>query len=156
MKTTLFTTVLLLPIIAIVACTQKSTAPAEEDIQAELQQVPGCQAFPSTQAAVPSDTCFSYLFADQLIIDFCLTGNCCPDSNRFDLSYRLSYDTIAVVAIDTAEDLCDCICTYVIHTELDHLPLDHYVFRCEQHRPDTSILWYVKDLYRQSTTYANS
>jgi hypothetical protein len=63
------------------AC-ERSTEPDAPSVVAF--QVPGCGA--NLVKASASDSCFSYQFHDALIVDFCATANCCPDSNRFSLS----------------------------------------------------------------------
>jgi len=127
-------------------CSDKSSDPGDTDgvNKGQIFQVPGCAA---EGLAKPSweDSCFSYQFDTRLLIDFCVQANCCPDSNRFELSYAVLGDTIVVAAEDTAASLCDCICPYVIHLELHDLPLDHYVFACDY---DVGIV-YEEDIWRQ-------
>jgi hypothetical protein len=77
------------------------------------------------------DSVFTYSFTQNLIIDFSVNANCCPDSNRFNISNTVGIDTIIVSVADTARSLCSCICLYMIHVEFGNLPNDHYVVRCK-------------------------
>jgi hypothetical protein len=113
----------------LISCSDHSTDSPGQQVRATLNQLKGCQSDLSNNATV-SDSCFSYQFAKKLIVDFCLLGNCCPDSDRFSFSCEVRTDTIFVVAVDTAANLCNCLCNYVNHAEFDNLPLDHYVFYC--------------------------
>jgi len=125
------------------SCSDKSTSPENQQIGL-LYQIRGCQ--PSGRAKLSSsDSCFSYQFNKDLVIDFCVTANCCPDSNRFSLSYGIRNDTITVVVVDTAAHLCRCICRYVIRGEFKDLPLDHYVFACNY---DNKLV-YLEHVYRR-------
>ena len=80
--------------------------------------------------AVSNDSIFTYSFSQDLIIDFSVRGNCCPDSNRFTLGHEIRNDTIFIAVSYTAQNLCRCICVYMIHVKLADLPLNHYVVRC--------------------------
>jgi hypothetical protein len=77
------------------------------------------------------DSLFTYSFTDKLLIDFSVFSNCCPDSNRFAVTYAIAADTIVIAVADTAQNLCRCICTYMIHAEFAGLQRDHYVVRCK-------------------------
>jgi hypothetical protein len=77
-----------------------------------------------------ADSCFSFKFEKTLALDFCLPGNCCPDSNRYYLSHRMSHDTLIVTAVDTARDMCRCYCSYLIHADIASVPLDRYQVFC--------------------------
>lgn len=89
-------------------------------------QVPGCQ-----QMRTPGlDSCFSYVFHDALTVDFCATGNCCPDSERFAFTSAFLHDTIVVTIGDTAAQLCRCTCTYALRVTFSDLPGDEYLFLC--------------------------
>jgi len=97
-----------------------------------------------------SDSVFTYTFTDMLIIDFSVTGNCCPDSNRFSVSSIAGTDTILIAVIDTAQNLCRCLCRYMIHSEFANLPNDHYVVRCTIAPPDgESEQIHCADVYRK-------
>jgi hypothetical protein len=76
------------------------------------------------------DSLFTYSFSNDLLIDFSVWSNCCPDSNRFFINQFFSADTLHVVVTDTAQHLCRCVCPYVIHAEFQNLPADHYIVRC--------------------------
>jgi len=117
-----------LPIIlflgAFLAC-QPSTGPQKWDGEYQLYQANGCQSGELSKAAV-GDSCFSYQFDADLIIDFRVSANCCPDSNRFVLSTDIRSDTIAISVQDTAANLCLCTCNYIVHAEFYDMPEDMY------------------------------
>lgn len=92
-----------------------------------LEQIDGCSSV--LARAVTADSCFTYLFDSNLIIDFCVTANCCPDSDRFVLSADIISNNISITVQDTAADLCRCICPYLVHAEFCELPLDDYLVR---------------------------
>ena len=73
------------------------------------------------------DSLFYYSFDNSLIIDFSVSANCCPDSNRFTISSDIFEDTITITVTDTAAHLCNCTCPYILHTEFYDLPRDCYV-----------------------------
>ena len=99
------------------------------EVPAVLRQIPGCGGHGLAKAAF-GDSCFSYQFTQNAAVDFCVYANCCPDSNRFSLSYEIRNDTLAVVVVDTAAHMCRCLCNYAIHAEFMNLPADRYVFYC--------------------------
>ena len=76
------------------------------------------------------DSVFTYSFTQSLIIDFSVNANCCPDSNRFNISNIIGKDTLIISVADTARSLCYCNCLYMIHVEFGNLSNDHYVVRC--------------------------
>ena len=127
------------------SCSDKSTNP-ENTNKNMLCQIPGCgYNFLAKTALEPGDSLFSYQFDEEkLLIDFCVTANCCPDSNRFSLSYEILSDSLAIAVEDTADGLCNCVCPYIIHVELYDLPLNHYVFSCNYYN---SIV-YLEDIQR--------
>ena len=93
-------------------------------------QVPGCNRHTLSKSTNP-DSCFVYSFEDTLKIDFCVTGNCCPDSNRFTTNYKIKSDTIFVKVKDIEEHICRCMCNYTIHLEFNNLEKDKYIFYCD-------------------------
>lgn len=130
-----------------VGCFEHAVNPQPRPFAAVLYQVPGCGA--GLSKATPNDSCFSYQFEKTLCVDFCLTGNCCPDSNRFALAYEIKNDTLAVTVADTAAVLCRCVCTYTIRFELDNLPLDRYVFYCTRNDYDSRLVHYCEVVQRK-------
>jgi hypothetical protein len=126
-----------------VAC-ERSTEPDAPSVVAF--QVPGCGA--NLLKASASDSCFSYQFHDALIVDFCATANCCPDSNRFSFKQRISHDTIFVAIADTAAQLCNCICPYVLRMEFRDLPGDSYVFFCTREDYSDRLVFYSERVQR--------
>jgi hypothetical protein len=90
------------------------------------------------------DSCFSYQFHDVLTVDFCITANCCPDSNRFSLGRTIDDNAIIVTVEDTAANLCRCVCRHWIHAEFDDLAGDQYRFLvCVEDSAQTDTLYSV-------------
>jgi hypothetical protein len=121
-----------LALIGVLSCSDSPTKSEKEqpEVQAVLRQIPGCGGHGLTKAA-GGDSCFSYKFTQNLVVDFCVAANCCPDSNRFELAHVIHNDTIFVAVADTAANLCRCICNYVIHAEFAGLSRDQYIFYCQ-------------------------
>ena len=119
-------------ILAVSWCSENSTNISLEDKSSvsAFKQVSGCLQSSLLKTGTPDISCFDYSFHENLTLDFCLPANCCPDSNRFDYSYKIRNDTIYFAVLDTALDLCDCICTYKIKTEISGLSEDAYIFNC--------------------------
>jgi hypothetical protein len=114
-------------LLSMLSCSDQPTE--SETVKAQLYQIPGCGGHGLAKTAV-GDSCFSYKFAQDLVVDFCVSANCCPDSQRFRFTHDIRHDTIFVAVTDTAANLCRCMCNYVIHAEFTDLPRDHYVFCC--------------------------
>jgi hypothetical protein len=104
------------------------------------QQVPGCSA--SLNKTVIGDSCFSYQFHDALTMEFCMTGNCCPDSNRFSFRHSLIQDTILIVVSDTAAHLCRCTCNYLLRAEVNNLERDDYLVLCVREDYPSQYIFY--------------
>jgi hypothetical protein len=117
--------VFILLLVAMPSCSDRVTEP--EAIQTMLHEIPGCISHGAAKAS-SIDSCFAYTFTENLDITWCLPANCCPDSQRFVLSSAVTKDTITVTVADTARNLCRCNCSYNVHAQFFHLPLDHYVF----------------------------
>jgi hypothetical protein len=98
------------------------------------------------------DSSFVYSFAEILVVDFAVPGNCCPDSDRFDVSHSLDGDTLLISVTDTADYGCRCTCNYFIHAEISDLTKDHYAIRCQLTNIRAPYLsqdpLYVVDVYR--------
>lgn len=111
---------------------ERSTTPDEllPKPETALYQVGGCGGSPLRKAALV-DSCFDYTFNEKLSIDFCVSGNCCPDSNRFVIQSGIIGDQITIAVTDTAENLCRCICPYQLHAEFSHLPESSYRVICK-------------------------
>ncbi len=121
------TIISLLPVLlfgAFLAC-QPSTESQQWGGEFQLYQANGCQSGELSKAAV-GDSCFAYQFDTDLILDFRVSANCCPDSNRFVLSTDMRSDTIAISVQDTAANLCLCTCNYIVHAEFYDMPEDMY------------------------------
>jgi len=93
-------------------------------------QVPGCQS--GLGKIAEEDSCFSFTFRQDLSLEFCATGNCDPQVNRFAITQRIQNDTILVTVADTAAQGAWCDCPYKIHVEFWNLPRDSYLVLCTQ------------------------
>jgi len=139
---------LFVSLIYLISCSDNNpTQTVEEEIKFISYQIPGCNSSNSFKKKSLQDSCFDYSFNDTLKVDFCVLGNCCPDSNRFATDYRINLDTIFVTVLDTAQNLCRCICNYVIHIELSGLSNDNYLFFCKY---DT---FEYSEIVNRSTSY---
>ncbi len=116
----------------IVSCvTDHSVESGDSPSRFSFRQVPGCLATSNTRDATP-DSCFRYAFDDEtLSLEFCVTGNCCPDTDRFDVSIRVSQTVIGIAVADTAANLCRCICPYLLQVEIRDLMLNEYQVNCD-------------------------
>lgn len=122
-----YTIISLMPILLLgtfLAC-KPSTEPREWGGEYQLYQVDGCQTIDLGKSAV-GEPCFNYQFDADLILDFCMSANCCPDSNRFALSQAIQDDSITITVQDTAANLCFCDCSYTIRAEFYDMPEDKY------------------------------
>jgi hypothetical protein len=128
----------------------ESTNPGTPDLLA--YQVPGCGG---GVGKVSADSCFSYRFRRALAVDFCASGNCCPDSNRFLIEAEVAHDTIFVTIADTAGQLCRCNCSYLLHVELYDLPLSSYVFVCRREDYSSRYILYCERIYREAEIVAH-
>ena len=117
------------------------------DIKTTAYQIAGCQGTRLSKTA-EIDSCFSYSFNENLILDFCAAGNCCPDKNRFLIDSKFIRDTIAITIVDTAHNLCRCNCNYIIHTEFQNLSINKYVVKCVEEESFQKTLLYLKEVRR--------
>jgi hypothetical protein len=113
-------------ILSLQACSESTTKPKTESL---VYQVGRCQGKAGTEA-LSEDSCFAATFTQNLLIDFCLVANCCPDTNRFALNTSITSDTILITAADTAASLCKCHCDYTVRAEFHNLPLSQYLVLC--------------------------
>lgn len=111
-----------------------------------ISQKPGCASFALNKSN--TDSCFGYQFVSDLELNFCVSGNCCPDSNRFKFSHRIYADTINISLTDTAQNLCRCICNYLIDSKIESPPLSKYIVRVEQNFGSDKKLLYTKIVYK--------
>ena len=116
--------IILLPLFSF-AC-KSSTEPTMSTMLAH--QVGGCNSV--LAKGTSGDSCFSYQFKEVFVADFCVLGNCCPDSNRFSFRHSVSQDTIIVTVSDTAAQSCRCMCSYLVHIELYDLTRNEYLLLC--------------------------
>ncbi len=122
----------LLVVSFVVSCSNSNpTKVQEKQLEFSAQQVPGCFSDSSLAKVLSNDSCFDYTFRDTLKIDFCVSGNCCPDSQRFVSDVKVKSDTIFVSVTDTARNLCYCKCKYKIHLEINGLSENQYLFYCD-------------------------
>ncbi len=119
--------------VAGVNCAKSPSGPGVSRIQVSFRQVGGCISKVSSTSQV-GDSSFAYEFNDTLHVSFMLSGNCCPDSDRFAMSYDVRSDSLFVTATDTAARMCLCTCSYILQAKFANLPLDRYTFVCI--RPD--------------------
>jgi len=120
---------IMLVLVIFTSCGQLTSVKEEEEPNFQAYQIPGCvQDLPKNSPTLSS--CFTYSFEDTLKVDLCLSSNCCPDSGRFAYSYLLAEDTIKLTVVDIAEHLCDCICNYIVHSDISGLNQDEYIFEC--------------------------
>ncbi|HEX9652445.1 MAG TPA: hypothetical protein VGA99_01940 [bacterium] len=135
---------LMLAMLGCFSCSEQATNPEGSPLN-QLYQVGGCGGVGLWKTS-SGDTCFSYQFDSRLSVDFCVSANCCPDTNRFSLAYTMEEDKINIAVQDTAARLCRCVCPYVIHAEFHDLPLDYFLIVC---RYDGQV-WYEEDVWRQN------
>ncbi len=113
-------------LLILVGCDEKST---ESETFVKIFQLGKCISY--NFAKVSSDSlCFNYRFENSLRIDFCVKGNCCPDSNRFVFDYKIKENQIDIFVDDIAPNLCKCICTYTIHADILGLSNSKYFVKC--------------------------
>jgi hypothetical protein len=131
------------------SCKEKSTNPQNTEIVFSANSS-NC-ALHGLGKASALDSIFTYSFSSDLLIDFSVWSNCCPDSNRFIINQFSSADTLHVVVTDTARHLCYCICPYIIHAEFQNLPADHYIVRCVLQTPaGIPELFHLVHIYRKN------
>ncbi len=130
MRAQLYSLFVLLLTVLVFGCAEKSTGPATTT--SAVFEVPGCRPSSPGNALTSVDSCFSYEFQDQLSVDFCVSANCCPDSNRFLIDHGINADTITVTIADTAARLCRCNCRHWIHAQIHGLTADEYTFIVNQ------------------------
>lgn len=110
------------------SCKNKSTNPESQAVSFTYQTSSCISLVTNIRSSV--DSIFTYTFTGPLVLDFSVSANCCPDSNRFVLSYAIPNDTIIVTVADTAQSLCRCVCTYMAHVVIAGLQQNRYVVRC--------------------------
>ncbi len=126
-KSTILTAAFILSIIVSISCSEGLSSV----IQTSIYQVPGCKKNSLFKTGTTYiDSCFTYSFTEKLIIDFCVGGNCCPDSHRYSITSKVLSDSIIISVIDTAQNKCKCICNYIIHGEFESLQKDEYFVKC--------------------------
>ncbi|MBM4168114.1 MAG: hypothetical protein FJ215_03005 [Ignavibacteria bacterium] len=131
-------------IVSFLAGCERSTQPDEYEVVA--YQIKGCRQQLGKRGE--GDSCFAYVFRESLVVDFCVTGNCCPDTNRFIITPSIALDTIEVTVVDTAQNLCRCVCPYLLHVEIHNLRGNSYFLRCIQLRDSVRVLLYSRRVVR--------
>lgn len=114
----------------LISCAEKSTTESNnQESPKKLHQIDGCMSN-LLKSTASEDSIFNYAFDDSLIIDFCVSSNCCPENSRFNLSSDTQDNIISITIEDTAAHLCHCICPYFIHAEFTDLSLNQYIIAC--------------------------
>jgi hypothetical protein len=90
-------------------------------------QVSKCLNHFSKTSSISADSCFTYSFSNSLIAEYCVSGNCCPDSNRFAFIQETGDDTLNIFVTDIEENQCHCICSYMLHSEFTGLQHNTYL-----------------------------
>ena len=123
---------ILIAVLAVYWCTDQSDPlqVADEQISVSFEQLPGCLDTYLIKTSIRDSVCFYYTFEQNLDLEFCVQANCCPDTNRFDFLTNVRNDTIYFTVLDTARNLCDCSCEYLVQTEIAGLQNDRYNFQC--------------------------
>lgn len=139
-------TILILVIVLgfVISCGKTGIEPGATTMVAK--QVGGCGGALGKSAA--GDSCISYIFKDILQVDFCMAGNCCPDSDRFSFTHKVSQDTILIVVSDTAAHLCRCSCAYLLHAEVYNLDRNEYVLICARTDYSSRYIFYSQHIQR--------
>jgi hypothetical protein len=118
-------------------------------VQTSIYQVPGCKSNSLFKTGIDNrDSCFTYSYTEKLTVDFCVDGNCCPDSNRYSISSKILRDSITITVADTAQNLCRCICNYIIHGEFESLPKDEYFIKCILKKEGNQEITYAQTVKR--------
>jgi hypothetical protein len=118
------------------------------EYNAVLEQIAGCQNN-KLNKSVSGDSCFFYTFRTDLELQFCVSGNCCPDSNRYTLSSKILRDTIEIAIKDTARNLCRCICKYFINARFKDLVGERFIIKCVQEESIYKKVLYLKEVNRE-------
>ncbi len=143
-----YKTFLLITFLAIVVLFSCKDEITYSEVNAKIIQDGKCRGSALSKSSA-TDSCFSYIFTNTLTIDFCVIGNCCPDSNRFTSSYSVTDSEIVIRIKDIAPNLCKCICKYIIHAEITELRNDRYTVKCIQKFTDHEEQLYIKTITRK-------
>ena len=142
------------PLIAVAAllfaaCSDKSSVPNVSQPATSVSQVPGCLSSTGLYRSTASFADFTYQFTiSKLSLDFVLPDNCTSDSIRFATSCKIEGDTIFITSVDTATENARCPCNYLIHAELEGLPLDRYFVVCNRIDDGVETAPYSRYVYR--------
>ena len=129
----------------LICCKDEISSP---EVEASIYQKGKCIG--SGLAKSVADSCFNYSFSQKLSLEFCVTGNCCPDSARFITNYEIAHDTIKIFVKDIEQNLCRCVCKYLIHAEFSYLNLSSMVVNCYQIADGKSQLLYNRKISKSS------
>ncbi|MGK9368578.1 hypothetical protein ACSSWA_06735 [Melioribacter sp. Ez-97] len=139
---------LVLIAIIILCCGCEETNFEPETYNFRFEQLPGCQTLVyNNLEKAGADSCFNYSFFEKLVVEFCVSGNCCPDSNHFAVESKALGDTITISVRDTAANLCRCNCNYIILTEFQNLTGDNYFVKCTD--KESGRVLYLKEVKRR-------
>ncbi len=136
---------ILLSILVLNSCLQNSLTP---EFSSSLKQVGKCAGNPLYKSLASTDSLFQYTFNKDLIIDFYVTGNCCPDSNRFECSSFHKEDSLIVYIKDIEENLCKCICKYKIHGEYKNITKDFITVKCIMKEKEGNRVLFIQSVKR--------
>ncbi|MCK5739806.1 hypothetical protein KAH55_11515 [bacterium] len=102
------------------------------------RQVPGCQG--NGLGKNSADQCFKYTWlGDKLKLEFCVIGNCCPDTDRFLLDSEFNGTDLFVAVADPAARRCKCMCNYKVQAEFSDVTGSIYTVFCTY---DDSVLYH--------------
>lgn len=141
MKRKLLTVCFLLSALLLVSCMDKGSSMGPDanrtpKITAQ-RQIPGCQG--NALGKNSADHCFKYSWlGDNLKLEFCVIGNCCPDIDRFVLDSEFKGTDLFVTVTDTAARRCKCMCNYNVQAEFSDATGSLYTVICTY---DDSVLY---------------
>lgn len=131
-------------LIFVIGCREKIS---DANPSVSIKQIGKCNYNKLSKTSSDS-LCFDYKFKNSLIIDFCVKGNCCPDSNRFVFESNIVEDQVLITVTDVAPNLCKCICTYTIHGEIAGLTNSSYFVTCILKNDDVTQTIHKKEVFR--------
>lgn len=140
--------VLLIAVMSLIAFFNCKDEITFSEVRANIFQDGKCRGSALSKTSV-ADSCFNYIFSNKLSLDFCVIGNCCPDSNRFTSSYSVTDSEIVIRIKDIEPNLCKCICKYMMHAEIVKLRNDWYTVKCIQEFEDHDDQLYLKTINRK-------
>lgn len=138
---------LLTIMIAVFSILKCSDEVVQSTLKSSFYQVKGCNKVALGKVTGESP-CFNYTFNEKLVLEFCVSGNCCPDSNRFETRALVEKDTITITVKDIAPNLCKCMCNYFVHGEIESLQAESYTVKCLLDEGSSFKLLYLETVKR--------